>query len=464
MTHPVASFERLTQISESYAENVVAWPVIEDDSAASIREYLCSFDFAKPQPLDALTDNMAQGLKRWTLHTSHPRYFGLFNPAPSAASVVADGLVALFNPQLAVWAHAPFANEVETHVLRFFARHLDYPESASAQFTSGGSEANHSAVLTALAHYFPAYLRHGLAGIPAKPVLYISREGHHSFDKIIKNVGLGLDSLRKISVDTHQQLDVEGLRQQIQKDRDDGYTPFLIIGTAGTTGTGAIDPLNALRSVANQTGMWLHVDAAWAGTAVLVPSVKETLSGIETADSITIDAHKWLSVSMGAGMFFCRHSSAVRQAFGLLADYMPSQASTEPYLNGLQWSRRFIGLKAFMTLANLGEEGVRRQMERQLELSARLRQELLKNGWQILTHSSVGVVCFTHHQLANQSALTDRLHALMLQEGQFWLSTYPVGDIKAFRACVTSTNTQEADVDALIVFLNDALPLIRNNL
>ncbi len=316
-------------------------------------------------------------------------------------------------------------------------------------------------MLTALAHHFPAYLRHGLAGISVKPVLYISREGHHSFDKIIKNVGLGLESLRKIGVDNHQQLDVDQLRQQIQTDRDDGYTPFLIVGTGGTTGTGAIDPLNALRSVADQTGMWFHVDAAWAGTAVLVPSVKEALSGIETADSITMDAHKWLSVSMGAGMFFCRHAAAVQQAFGLLADYMPSQASTEPYVTGLQWSRRFTGLKAFMTLANLGEEGVRRQMERQLDLAAQLRQGLLKNGWQVLTHSSVGVVCFTHHQLATQSALTDRLHALLLQEGQCWLSTYSVGDIKAFRACITSTNTKEADVDALIVFLNEALALIQ---
>lgn len=450
-------FNCLARICEEHAEQLADWPVVKESDPDAIRDYLSPFDFSHPRPLVDLTAQMASGLQQWNVHVPHPRYFGLFNPAASQASVAADALAALFNPQLAVWAHAPFANEVETHVLRYFARQLHYPETASVQFTSGGSEANHAAVLAALAHHFQRYLQDGLAALSRKPVMYISEEGHHSFEKIIKNVGLGLNGLRRITVDSRQQMDVEMLRRQMQEDRANGYEPFMIVATAGTTGTGAVDPLKELRTLADEAGAWLHVDAAWAGTALLVESIKQALNGIGSADSVTMDAHKWLSVSMGAGMFFCRHPQTVQAAFGLQAGYMPSQSSAEPYLTGLQWSRRFIGLKAFMTLAHLGENGIRQQMEQQLSLADLLHRSLQQRGWQVLNESPVGVVCFSHPGLRQDAALTDWLYQLTLQKGDFWLSTYSIRGVKAFRACITSTHTTEEDVEALVDFLDSTL-------
>jgi glutamate/tyrosine decarboxylase-like PLP-dependent enzyme len=301
-------WEELIQAIENYAERIGEHRVTPTLDPASLRRRLSLFDFAKPlDPVEAL-HVAVHGLWEEQVHTPHPRYFGLFNPAPTTMGIAADALVAAFNPQLAAWSHSPLAAEVEQHLVRAIGGRFGYDvHDCDGTFASGGAEANHTALLTALTHRFPEFSRHGLRGLDRQPVFYISAEGHHSFQKAAKLCGLGTESVREIVIDRDWRIDVARLQAQLDEDRARNLAPFLLVGTAGTTSAGVVDPLSRLADIAEHEKLWYHVDAAWGGAAILVPELQGALDGIERADSITFDAHKWLSVPMAAGMYLTRH-------------------------------------------------------------------------------------------------------------------------------------------------------------
>ena len=327
-----------------FTTQIPSLPVSRQRSPRDVREQLeASFDFTIPVPLSELTQRVADFLKANTVQVTHPRYFGLFNPSVSESGIVADTLAALYNPQLATWSHAPAANELERFRLRYLARSLGLdPDTTFANFTSGGLEANMSAVLVALARRSPRWAEEGLRGLEPTPVNYLTGESHHSFLKIVRTTGLGANALCEVPTTADFRFDVSSLRQQPRTDASGGRCPLMIVGTAGTTGGGTVDPLMSLADVAEESGAWFHVDAAWGGAAAMVPRLRPALSGIERADSVTWDAHKWLSVPMSAGMFFCSHPEAVRRAFDVSTSYMPAgagAATTDPYMTTVQWSR-----------------------------------------------------------------------------------------------------------------------------
>lgn len=436
-------------------------PVTPQVDPLTIRAHLAErFDFGAAEPLEAVMAEVAAMMRRWSLHATHPRYFGLFNPTATLASVVADALAALYNPQLATWTHAPIANEIEQYTLGYIMQQFGFdPATSRANFTTGGAEANLSAVLVALTHQFPGYGDVGLRqGVDAQPIIYLSEEAHDSFVKIAHLTGLGRQALRAIPADDGLKLDLRALAAQLEEDRAAGCKPFMAVGTAGTTNAGVIDPLPELAAFCQEQQLWFHVDAAWGGTAVMSPRLRECLQGIEMADSITCDAHKWFSVSMGAGMFFCRHPEPVARTFRVSAAYMPEQMgdTVDPYAVTIQWSRRFIGLKLFVTLAEAGGEELAARIEHQAAMGELLRAKLAAAGWQILNQTPLPVVCFTHPRLtaAQLSMLLDRLYG----QGTVWISeTRLRGRLPALRACITSFRTQAEDVAYLVSVLEDTL-------
>jgi hypothetical protein len=209
-------------------------------STEQVRAELANrYTFNSPIPLDAITENVINLLRAWTVHVTHPRYFGLFNPSVRQASIIADALVALYNPQLAAWSHAPAANELEQLTLRHFAHALGLDKQAlHANFTTGGAEANLSAVLAALVSRVPGWNETGFFGQHSRPAIYLTGETHHSFVKIARMTGLGTDALREIPTDSHLRMDVDALQSRIEADRASGWHPLLLVGTAGTTSAG----------------------------------------------------------------------------------------------------------------------------------------------------------------------------------------------------------------------------------
>jgi glutamate/tyrosine decarboxylase-like PLP-dependent enzyme len=447
---------RLINEIEGFNNEICDMPVSQHVTPTEIRTELDRrYTFDKPIPLETLTTDISRLLRNWNLHVTHPRYFGLFNPSVRQAGIVADALVALYNPQLAVWSHAPVANEIEQLTLRIFTEALGYEtDTTLANFTSGGTEANFSAVLAALVQRFPDVAEAGVAGLSSRPVIYLTGESHHSFVKIARMTGLGTNALREIPTGQNFTFSVEALEQQIEADRQAGWFPFMVVGTAGTTGAGLIDPLPQLADVANRFGLWFHVDAAWGGSAVLSPRLRTVLRGIECSDSVTWDAHKWLSVPMGAGMFFCRHPEAVKQAFAISTSYMPDETgdnTVDPYAVTAQWSRRMMGLKVFMALAELGLEGYGKQIERQADLGEHLRMRLKKTGWLIRNETQLPVVCFSHPDIQNGIISTGKILEGIYARGKVWISDVVLGGKeRVLRACITSFHSDESDIEYLI--------------
>src|SRR5262249_59270587 len=225
--------------ARSWRQDVLGVHVTPEEIRSPLRRY----DFRRPIPVDELVADVDRMLSRWTEHGTHPRHLGLFRPAPDPLCVVADALAAIHDPNLATWDFAPAANEIERFVLGALAERFGLPPAEGLHhFTSGGQEANHTAVIAALTRAFPASTAGGLRALPGQPVFYLSSEGHHSFDKVAHATGLGRAAVQRVAVDADLRMSVPDLERRIAADRRAGRLPFLVVGTAGTTPPRLIDP------------------------------------------------------------------------------------------------------------------------------------------------------------------------------------------------------------------------------
>jgi aromatic-L-amino-acid/L-tryptophan decarboxylase len=441
-------------------ERVRGAPVARDSSPAEVRSDVeRAFDLSRRLPAEQALRAAARLLERHAVQVTHPRYFGLFNPSVRELAVAADALVAAFNPQLAAWSHAPAAIEMERHALRALGARIGMPGGAAASFTSGGAEANLTAVLAALAYRQPAWAEGGVAALGSRPTLYASEESHHSFVKIARLAGLGTQALRRVPVTRRLEMDPAALARAMEQDRARGLEPLAVVATAGTTGAGAIDPISAVADVAAEAGAWLHVDGAWGAAAALSPRLRPALAGIERADSVTWDAHKWLSVPMGAGMIFCRHPEAVARAFDVATAYMPAAvgAAQDPYATTVQWSRRAIGVKVLLALAELSLEGWGALVERMADLGQALRARLSAAGWEVVNHTPLPVVCATHPDLRAGRISAAAVAREVQRRGRAWVSEVVLaGRERAVRLCITSFRSEPADLEVAVEELERA--------
>ncbi|MBC7927124.1 MAG: aminotransferase class V-fold PLP-dependent enzyme [Bryobacteraceae bacterium] len=442
---------------ERYASEVHLLPVSPVLDPGAVRGYLRQFQFQYPLSPENAIDVAADGLTRWQVHTPHPCYFGLFNPAPTTMGIAADTLTAAFNPQMAAWSHNPFANEVENHVVRAIGSKFGYT-NADGTFCSGGMEANHTALLTALTHHFPGFATDGLASLPLRPVLYTSSESHHSILKAARMAGLGTVAVRQVPVDEKLRLRVDVLCQWIQQDRASGLAPFLVVATAGTTSAGVVDPLTEIADLCEREFLWMHTDAAWGGAAVLLPEFGELLHGIGRSDSITFDAHKWFSVPMGAGVYLTRHPEILSQTFHVTSAYMPKDATdldvVDPHTHSMQWSRRFTGLKVFLSLLVAGWDGYASAIRHQASMGDLLRTLLRDTGWNIANDTVLPVVCFEDPGKSpeHQRAIAN----LVVASGKAWISPTVIAGRTVIRACITHYGTAPDDIDTLVKALHEA--------
>jgi aromatic-L-amino-acid/L-tryptophan decarboxylase len=341
---------------------------------------------------------------------------------------------------------------MERHLLAFLMRKIGWSgEQLFASFTSGGAEANFSAVVVAMARAIPEFRTAGAGS--SRPRIYVSQEAHHSFQKTAVMAGLGLQAVVEIPTTNSFRIDTSALVEQIVEDRRLGFLPLMVVGTAGTTSGGVVDPLEELATICRTEAIWFHADAAWGGSALLSPRLRRALSGIEAADSVTWDAHKWLSVPMGAGMFFCRHRQAVDQAFGVETAYMPaaSNDAADPYATTVQWSRRAIGMKLFVSFARYGDEGYRAMIEHQAAMGELLRTKLAASGWRVVNETPLPLVCFVDAQRPDDADGVRAVASAVQKGGRAWISSTVLGgELTALRACITSFATTAGDLDVLL--------------
>ncbi|MGI9642765.1 MAG: pyridoxal phosphate-dependent decarboxylase family protein [Acidimicrobiia bacterium] len=422
---------------------------------SAIRERLRTYDFREARDpavtLSDVVDILASGI----VHTQHPRYFGLFNPSPTFPGIVADAIASTINPQLAVWSHAPAAVEMERHVVRWLCRSVGWhDEGIGGHFTSGGAEANYTATLSALTRVEEGFSDRGARAFGGQPRIYASAESHLAWYKIAHQTGIGRAAVRLIPTDGSGRMDVGELDAAVSEDSDLGRVPVMVAATAGTTNAGMIDPLAEIRGVALRRRLWLHVDAAWGGAVRLSPTSRRLLAGIEEADSVTIDAHKWLAAPMGAGIILFRNAEILGRTFRVEASYMPEGvAELDPYTHSAQWSRRFVGLRLFLSLAILGEEGYAWMIDRGVGLAAELARLLKESDWSVVNDPSLAVVCFVDNRSGQEPS---EIVARVVEEGRAWISVARFEGQAVVRACMTSHRSTEADIRELIQALNRA--------
>ncbi len=446
--------DAITRILAEAGDRVAAGAVPPRLDLGTFRDSLAGFDFAAPVPEDSLTAWVVEQMERGVTHMTHPRYFGLFNPAPSFPAQLADRIAAAFNPQLATATTSPAAVEIEAHTIRAVARRAGLPEGSTGHFTTGGAEANCTALICALTRAHPDFAAKGARVFAGEPVFYVSRESHLAWFKIAHQSGIGRDAVRLIATDGAGQMDAYALSDAIAADWVAGRVPVMVVATAGTTNAGMIDPLLSCAEIARAHGLWLHVDAAWGGGLIASPALSEALAGIEAADSVTIDAHKWFATTMACGMFLTPHPEALAAAFRVTTSYMPPNAGgVDPYANSVQWSRRFLGLRLFMSLAEAGWGGHARHVERAVALAAMIEAGLLARGWSIANRSPLAVVCA---EPPAGSADPRTIVGRVLASGVAWVSAAEFEGRSVVRACVTHGETTPDDVAILVSALDEA--------
>ena len=437
---------------EAALQELQAGPVTPTIDMASFHRELSIFDFAAPQDMRSVLDWTLEQLKSGIVQMSNPRYYGLFNPGANFPAQCAERIAALFNPQLASSASSPVPVALEDFLIRKIAERAGMGPKARGHFATGGSEANYTALICALTQAHPDFGRDGVRALPGPVAFYTSRDCHIAWLKIAHMAGVGRAALRLIDTDGKGRLAPSALHAAIVRDRSLGVVPVMVVATAGTTGAGMIDPLRSCADIAMRERLWFHVDAAWGGAALASERLRAHLDGIELSDSLTIDAHKWLATTMGCALFITRRPELLSEAFHASTSFMPSSvAGVDPYLNSVQWSRRFLGLRLFLALAAAGWPGLALHVERAVEVIERVREALVQRGWTIVNDSPLAVLdALPPPELGAVRALVKRV----VNSGRAWVAPTNFEGRDVVRICATNGQTSLEDIDALIAALN----------
>ncbi|MEL7296545.1 MAG: pyridoxal-dependent decarboxylase [Pseudomonadota bacterium] len=445
--------DRLARLQYTLDRVAVALNRVTDGAAsptiseAEWQKTLERMRFDQPREFETVIDWLVDALSEGTVHMTHPGYLGLFNPKPSALAEAGDLIAAAFNPQVCVRSHAPVAVDIERHTIEAVAHRAGLPAGSGGHFTSGGSEANATAVLCALTAAAPNYADEGVSAFKGNPRIYVSAESHLAWLKIAHQCGIGRNAVRLIATDGNGAIDIDALRAQVQQDQQDGDVPTLIVATAGTTNAGMIDSIAGCRDIADSTGCWLHVDAAWGGAIIASDRYDTTAMPLGLTDSITIDAHKWFATTMGAGMYLTRNPELLARVFHVQASYMPSNDQTvDLYVNSMQWSRRFIGVRLFVSLAVGGWAAMAQHIDQSIDLANYLASRLADAHWRVDNAQTLAIVCATPPP---DSAPVGTIVQRVVDSGTGWVSLAKLEGRPVLRACVTNHDTTIQHLDAL---------------
>jgi glutamate/tyrosine decarboxylase-like PLP-dependent enzyme len=446
--------DRVDQYYSSLNNRAVQPPAAE----RSIDHVPCALPELGDDPTRVLDDLCREMIDKG-FHIPAANYFGLMNPTPTYMAVLADALVSALNPQLASLARSQFASSLEAETLGWIASRFGWhkfsgstpaePSSILCEgtFTSGGNEANFTALALAISHHFPNAIEDGIATIGARPVLYASSESHHSLEKSAGLLGLGRKALRRIPANHSLRLDTARLILQIEADYACGFVPFCIVATAGTTNSGAIDDLDALASIAERYGLWLHVDGAYGAAAAFSDKYRELLHGIERADSITVDPHKWLSMPFAAGIILTRHPEMLEHAFSVASPYMPRVAQpslVDNFKVSAQWSRRMNSLKLWLTLRVHGRQAYEEMIEGQMQLASTMREWFEGSDFfELAAPQTLPILNFRLRGTDNYNAAElEAVHQEFIEEfnrdGHYWISRTHVRGRSVLRMMIIS--------------------------
>ncbi|OAF13655.1 cytochrome D ubiquinol oxidase subunit I [Bradyrhizobium centrolobii] len=425
------------------------WQPIPDDVRASFRADV-------PREATDLADvyrEFSESVAPYATGNVHPGFMGWVHGGGTAVGMLAEMLAAGLNANLGGRDHMPI--EVERQIVEWMRRLFAFPESASGIFVTGTSMANLMAVLVARTSALGTLARqHGIGNDGALLTAYASKAAHGCISRAMDIAGLGTDALRKIDVDADHRIDVAALRAQVAIDREVGFKPFLVVASAGTVDIGAIDDLKALATLCREEGIWFHVDGAFGALAILSPELAPLLDGIELADSIALDFHKWGQVPYDAGFLLVRDGEQHRQAFAQPAAYLRREArglaagAVWPCDLGPDLSRGFRALKTWFTLKTFGTDRLGAVIARSCALAKYLEARVLAEPrLELLAPVNLNIVCFRYRA---DDAINREIVADVQESGIAAPSSTTLDGKFAIRAAIVNHRTDETDIDALV--------------
>jgi aromatic-L-amino-acid decarboxylase len=466
-----AEHERLgravTKIIGDYARRLDRLPVTSDATPGELEKL-----FDESLPIDGISADeilarFETDIAPHAMQIASPRYYGLFNPTPLPIAVWADALASVINQNGAAWRNSPSASIVEARVLRWLCELVGYDSFSFGTLTSGGSEANLIGLKCARDKAHRDVRDRGVRAGGKELVVYASEQCHYSLIKSVDILGLGRENLRKVETDKHFHIRTDLLREAIEHDRRAGRIPCCLAGAAGATSTGVVDPLDELADIAREHDCWFHVDAAYGGALAFSEKHKHILRGLERADSITIDPHKWMFVPFACGATLVREGGRVlRDAFDITPEYLSEErggadVEYDFFRYGQLGTRRFNALKIWMALKFMGARGYAEVIERQIELTHYLaaRIDELKDFARV-GRVETAVCCFRflpesvrERDAAAQDSLQRRLQQRVEQSREAWLSTTVLRERRALRVNINSFLTERRHIDDLVELL-----------
>ncbi|HEY2339733.1 MAG TPA: pyridoxal-dependent decarboxylase [Steroidobacteraceae bacterium] len=438
---------RVTALAADYLDDLEQRPAFPQVSGEESLE-----PFGDPLPEEGLGAAALEGLQA-VLDSSRPpspRFFGYVLGSGEPVAALADLLASVLNQNVTAWRSAPAAVALERQLIGALATALGC-QGYCGSFCGGGSMANLMALAMAREARSPA----NVSGV--RPgVVYASNEVHMSIPKAMAVLGLGRDNLRLIPTDERLRMSLPDLRAAIVADRNRGLTPLAVVATSGTVNTGSIDPLADIAALCREHGLWMHIDGAYGALAAL--AVPERFAGLNAADSLSLDPHKWLYQPLDCGVLLFRDAASARQAFSYTGDY--AKSLTEDPLEGfaffeesLELSRRFRALKLWLSMRYHGLGAFRRAIRADLLHAERLAQQVTATEHlELLAAVSLSAVCFRYRPQAAVNA--DRINAAILrrviERGRVYLSNATIGGRFALRACFVNHRTTEADVAQIV--------------
>ena len=438
-----------------YMETVEVYPVRAQTAPGEIASKLPEAPPEAGEPMERMFADFKSDVMPGITHWQHPRFFAYFPANSSPPSVLAEMLTATLGAQCMLWQTSPAATEMETRVLDWLRQMTGLPEGLTGVIQDSASGAILCALLTAREKVtnWDANER----GLGQQPVLtvYTSNQTHSATEKNVKIIGLGRENLRLIDVDDNFALRPDVLEERILADKAAGCVPTCVVASIGATGVGAVDPLRAIGEICERHGIFLHVDAAWAGTAWLLPEQRWMLDGIEYADSLVFNPHKWMLTNFDCSAHFVRDPDALIRTLSILPEFLKSREQGA-VIDYRDWSvplgRRFRALKLWMVIRSYGAEGLRKIIRKHIDLAVMLEEWIAAEpDFEIVAPRSLALINFRYHPAGiDEPEALDRLNAALLQrindDGRIYLTQNKVRGRAAIRFSIGQTNTEQRHV------------------
>ena len=456
-----------------YFERIETLPVLAQIEPGDLKAQLPSSPPEQGEPMEAILADVDRLIVPALTHWSHPSFFAYFATSTSAPGIFGEMLSAAFDVKSMLWRTSPASTELEEVTLDWLRQMMGLDAGLSGFIYDTASVSSMHAIAAAREGVELRIREEGMSGRTDLPLLrvYASEQAHSSIDKGIITLGLGQRSLRKIPTDAEFRMDPKALADAIDEDKRNGFLPFCVVATVGTTSTSSIDPVPEIVKICEPHAMWLHVDAAYAGPAAIVPEMRDILKGCDRADSLVLNPHKWLFTPFDLSVLYCRHLDLLRRAFALVPEYLrtPEQEKVRSGSDyGVQLGRRFRALKLWMIIRYFGREGLAARIREHCRL-AKLFASWVEASpdWELMAPLPFALVCFRAcpqienetdaHRAKRLDALNEAIMHAVNATGAAFLSHTKLNDKLTLRLSIGNIRTTEDHVRRVWELLNEQL-------